>query len=148
MNTVISIPFSPIFPDISESTDLRELALLWLIEPAPEFKAEGVKKLRESWQGAYGPYDSGSCSCTLHYVNTSGPAVGRNSWPDQCRCNSRPCCRHRCKGKTRSRGRRCVVEPGQPSVRDSAKPVVRYAAVAVTVPPAPLPLPFAFMLRL
>ena len=52
MNTVISIPFSPIFPDISESTDLRELALLWLIEPAPEFKAEGVKKLRESWQAS------------------------------------------------------------------------------------------------
>jgi uncharacterized ferritin-like protein (DUF455 family) len=50
MNTVTSPSFSPIFPDIAESTDLRELALHWLIEPAPTIKAEGVKKLRESWQ--------------------------------------------------------------------------------------------------
>jgi uncharacterized ferritin-like protein (DUF455 family) len=50
MNTVTSPSFSPIFPDIAESTDLRELALHWLIESVPAVKAEGVRKLRESWQ--------------------------------------------------------------------------------------------------
>jgi uncharacterized ferritin-like protein (DUF455 family) len=50
MNTVTTPSFSPIFPDIAESTDLRELALHWLIESVPAVKAEGVRKLRESWQ--------------------------------------------------------------------------------------------------
>ena len=49
MNTVISASFSSVLSNHSESTDLRALALHWLIEPVPATKAEGVKRLRDSW---------------------------------------------------------------------------------------------------
>ena len=50
MNTVISPSFVPVLSDIFETTDLRELALHWLVEPAPTKKAEGVTKMKEMWQ--------------------------------------------------------------------------------------------------
>ncbi len=50
MNSVTYPPFSSASPDMRGATDFRELALLWLIEPTPAIKAEGVKRLRESWQ--------------------------------------------------------------------------------------------------
>ena len=49
MNTVISASFSSVLSTHSASIDLRELALHWLTEPVPATKAEGVKRLRESW---------------------------------------------------------------------------------------------------
>lgn len=50
MNPVIDTPFSSATPNVQDTTDLRQLALHWLIESAPATKAEGVKTLRESWQ--------------------------------------------------------------------------------------------------
>ncbi len=53
MNSVITTSVS--LPDnrAQEPTDLRQLALRWLIEPQPAVKAEGVRQLRQAWlQGA------------------------------------------------------------------------------------------------
>ncbi|MES2047572.1 MAG: ferritin-like domain-containing protein [Pseudomonadota bacterium] len=50
MNPVTNTAFSSASPNLQGVTDLRQLALHWLIEPIPVIKAEGVKRLRESWQ--------------------------------------------------------------------------------------------------
>ena len=49
MNPVTNLPFSSASTNLQKLTDLRELALHWLIEPVPAIKADGVKLLRESW---------------------------------------------------------------------------------------------------
>jgi uncharacterized ferritin-like protein (DUF455 family) len=49
MNPVTNSAFSSASSNLQEVTDLRELALHWLIEPVPAIKADGVKRLRESW---------------------------------------------------------------------------------------------------
>ena len=54
MNSVIATSVS--LPDnrAQEPTDLRQLALHWLIEPQPAVKAEGVRQLRQAWlQGRF-----------------------------------------------------------------------------------------------
>lgn len=50
MNPVISTPFLPSSSNTQDPVDLRQLALHWLVEPNPAIKADGVKRLGESWQ--------------------------------------------------------------------------------------------------
>lgn len=49
MNSVTAISFPTPDNTIQDQTDLRQLALHWLVEPQPTVKAEGVRQLREAW---------------------------------------------------------------------------------------------------
>ena len=49
MNSVISTSFSNQDHAAQKQSDLRALALRWLIEPQTTNKAEGVRQLREAW---------------------------------------------------------------------------------------------------